>query len=915
MLLRSVLRALSPVLLVAVGMMGTSIPVCVAAAVPSAEAGRTSVDLAKGWRFHFGGDAKGVTENAYDDHGWEAVDLPHTWNRIGEYGTTRSSGINDSHGIGWYRLRFATPPHVAGRRQFLQFDAVGNIADVWINGAPLGRHAGAFSRFRFDVTDRLRPGADNVIVVRADNSKPEVGATTENVIPLAGDFFVHGGIYRGVSLVDAAETQIDLLDHGGPGVYVSTPSVAADRADVSALVRLRNFGARDRALSLVTSVVDAEGRVVVSDSAALKLAKTSTSATTRVLALMNPHLWRGRKDPYLYGLVVELRDGGKVVDRVTQSFGVRTFRFDANSGFVLNGEPTPLHGASRHQDRLGEGWALTPADHAQDMAIMAEMGVNTIRHAHYQHAQEWVDAADRAGMIVWAEVPFVHESSLTNDAPSAALIDNARSQLTELIRQNYNHPSVVIWSIGNEVDIRPTQIGTDKPAQSLVVLQSLNALAKQEDPSRATAYADCCEDAQALKGSQVLSNVADITGYNRYFGWYYGQPGQLGPALDRFHARYPAMPVAVSEYGAGGATSQHTDNPQGGPVNIYGRPHPEEYESWVHEESWKVLEARRYLAAVWIWNMFDFSSDLREEGDATFVNDKGMVTSDRKTKKDVFYFYKAQWSSEPVLHISGRRYRRSRLCRRRRARLQQCRSRVAFRQRRGARRDCLSGTNLRLARGRAAQRPQRGASHRERRRQKRLRRSAVASARRRARHAHRSRHDDRNDDGRRRAFRFRQFLRRRCGEVAQPVRQARRSQDTESRQRRQWTGRVRRLSRRRVPLRDPAARWQMAGDLVFRRARCSGGGVAVVRRERGRQNRVDAFQSRSRGRRRAEGGRAPLRRGIAARASRSRLQTRRRPGDRLGDRRRAEVNHRFAARDDQVTRRYDFAPRRSIVCS
>ncbi len=656
MLLRSVLRALSPVLLVAVGMMGTPIPVCVAAAVPSAEAGRTSVDLAKGWRFHFGGDAKGVTENAYDDHGWEAVDLPHTWNRIGEYGTTRSSGINDSHGIGWYRLRFATPPHVAGRRQFLQFDAVGNIADVWINGAPLGRHAGAFSRFRFDVTDRLRPGADNVIVVRADNSKPEVGATTENVIPLAGDFFVHGGIYRGVSLVDAAETQIDLLDHGGPGVYVSTPSVAADRADVSALVRLRSFGARDRALSLVTSVVDAEGRIVVSDSAALKLAKTSTSATTRVLALMNPHLWRGRKDPYLYSLVVELRDGGKVVDRVTQSFGVRTFRFDANSGFVLNGEPTPLHGASRHQDRLGEGWALTPADHAQDMAIMAEMGVNTIRHAHYQHAQEWVDAADHAGMIVWAEVPFVHESSLTNDAPSAALIDNARSQLTELIRQNYNHPSVVIWSIGNETDIRPTQLGIDKPAQSLVVLQSLNALAKQEDPSRATAYADCCEDTQALKGSQVLSNVADITGYNRYFGWYYGQPAQLGPALDRFHARYPAMPVAVSEYGAGGATSQHTDNPQGGPVNIYGRPHPEEYESWVHEESWKVLEARRYLAAVWIWNMFDFSSDLREEGDATFVNDKGMVTSDRKTKKDVFYFYKAQWSSEPVLHISGRRY-------------------------------------------------------------------------------------------------------------------------------------------------------------------------------------------------------------------------------------------------------------------
>lgn len=656
MRLRSVLSATGFGLLVAFGMFGTSKPLQGAAPSSSTDAGRTSVDLAKGWRFRFGGDAASVTSAAYDDRAWEVVDLPHTWNRIGEYGTTRSSAINDSHGIGWYRLHFKAPARVAGRRQFLEFNAVGNVAHVWVNGAALGMHAGAFSRFRFDVTDRLNPGSDNVVVVDADNSKPEVGATTENVIPLGGDFFVHGGIYRGVKLIDAAETQIDLLDHGGPGVYVSTPSVAADRADVSVLVRLRNLGMRDRGLTLATRIVDAGGNAVAADSTRVALARAAASTATRTIALPSPHLWRGRKDPYLYSVVVELRDGGKVVDRVTQAFGVRTFRFDANAGFFLNDEPTPLHGASRHQDRLGKGWALTAADHAEDMALMAEMGVNTIRHAHYQHAQEWVDAADRAGMIVWAEVPFVHESSLTNDVPSAALIDNARSQLIELIRQEYNHPSIVIWSIGNEVDIRPTQLGIDKPAQSLVVLQSLNALAKQEDPSRATAYADCCEDAQAIKGSQVLSNVADVTGYNRYFGWYYGEPAQLGPTLDKFHVRYPKMPVAVSEYGAGGATTQHTDNPQGGPVNVFGRPHPEEYESWVHEESWKVLEPRRWLAAVWIWNMFDFSSDLREEGDATYLNDKGMVTADRGIRKDVFYFYKAQWSAEPVLHITGRRY-------------------------------------------------------------------------------------------------------------------------------------------------------------------------------------------------------------------------------------------------------------------
>lgn len=623
-----------------------------AAAPPSQE--RQVHPLATGWRFRFEGDASGVTDPAYDDRAWAPVSLPHTWNRVGEYGLSPSPAMNNAHGIGWYRLHLPLPASAAGRHQFLQFDAVGNIADVWVNGVHVGRHEGAFSRFRFDVTSALKPGADNVIVVKADNSKPDLGSTTENVIPLGGDFFIHGGLYRQVSLVETDSAQIDLLDHGGPGIYVSTPSVAAGRAQVSVLTRLRNLAASPRELSVDTVIRDKAKQVVGKDHVAVQLEASSTQALTRQLTLANPHLWRGLKDPYLYTVSVELRDRGKLVDRVEQPLGVRTFRFDANQGFSLNGEAMPLYGASRHQDRLGKGWALSPEDHAEDLAIMAEMGVNTIRGAHYQHAQEWYDGADQAGMVMWAEIPFVHQSSFTNTTPTPALIANGEAQLVELIRQNYNHPSIMLWSIGNESDIRAVQLKLDTGAQSIVMLKALNTLAKQEDPGRPTAYADCCED--AIPGQPVLSDVADVTGYNRYFGWYYGKAEELGGFLDKMHARYPAMPLGVSEYGAGGGLSQHTDNPLGGPVNVFGRPHPEEYQSWVHEQSWKVMAERPYLSGIWIWNMFDFPSDLREEGDAIYLNDKGLVSFDRKVKKDAFYFYKAQWSPQPVLYITGRRY-------------------------------------------------------------------------------------------------------------------------------------------------------------------------------------------------------------------------------------------------------------------
>lgn len=630
--------------------------VCALAFSSGASADRRETDLSRGWRFQFDVEATAPQAADFDDSAWERVTVPHTWNHIGEYRLERTSATNNEQGVGWYRLSFRAPRLREGQRHYLEFDGVGNRAEVWVNGQRVGEHNGAFSRFRLDVTEHLRPG-NNLIAVSADNSPTSsAGSPTADIIPLAGDFFIHGGLYRGVRLISVDDAHIDLEDYGGPGIYARATEVSADSAAISVLTRLHNQSAAARDVTLAAMIRDARGRVVAREETAVALGAGARSETTQGLSIASPRLWNGRADPYLYEISVELREGRRVLDSVTQPLGVRSFRFDANEGFFLNGEYLQLVGASRHQDRAGRGWALTPADHAEDMRIMLEMGANTVRHAHYQHAQEWVEEANEAGLVVWAEVPYVSLASFSSGPPTEAMVQNARQQTIELIRQNYNHPSIFMWAVGNEIDVRGRFSPASASGHARALLEQLNTLAQEEDPSRPTAYADCCERAPYADTYVSMNGVTDLIGLNRYYGWYYGDPEGLGPNLDELHARYPNTPIAVSEYGAGGAFTQHTDNPQGGVIASRGRPHPEEFESWLHERYWLQLRDRRYIYAHWIWNMFDFSSNIRLEGDAMDINNKGLVSHDRQRRKDAFYFYQASWSQEPVLHITSRRY-------------------------------------------------------------------------------------------------------------------------------------------------------------------------------------------------------------------------------------------------------------------
>jgi beta-galactosidase len=585
--------------------------------------------LSADWRF-LKGDPADAAAPTLETKAWLKVTLPHTFNAgDGE------DGGGYYRGPGWYRREIDLAPQLPGRRLFLQFDGAALNAEVFLNGTKVGAHAGGYAAFRFDITDLARPGR-NLLVVRVDN------APTQDVAPLGGDFTVFGGLYRGVSILSTPALHIDALDHGGPGVYVSTPKVSADRAEVVVVTRVRDDGGKAQRARVTTEVLDAQGRVVAQSTSRVTTAPGGVTPVIQTIVLPRPRLWNGRKDPYLYQMRARvLPDGGKgggegPADEVSVPLGVRTFRVDPKAGFFLNGERLSLHGANLfHSGRPGKGLAVTDAEIDEDFQILEEMGATGLRLVHFQHPAHAYDRADRDGLVLWTEIPL---NSKVDASP--AFEANIVEQLRELIRQNFNHPSVMFWGLGNEI------YASD--AVSNRILARLQAEAKIEDPSRLTAYAHCCGADNAPHAMHT-----DVIAYNKYFGWYPDQAGEIGDWADKAHALIPDRAMAVSEYGAGGSIL-HQEDPPSRPDTASGW-HPEQYQSLFHERAGRQLGARDYLWGQFVWVAFDLASDGRNEGDRPGINDKGLVTYDRRVRKDAYYWYQAAWSDTPMVHITSRR--------------------------------------------------------------------------------------------------------------------------------------------------------------------------------------------------------------------------------------------------------------------
>ena len=584
---------------------------------------RQDVILDSGWRF-IRQDIAGAQNPSFDDSSWTGLNLPHTWNSLdGEDGNT-----NYYRGVGWYRTRLFLDKQYQNRRLFLKFDGAFLVTDVYVNGHFLGEHQGGFAAFVFDATPFLRIGADNVVAVKVNN------AANANIPPLSADFTFFGGLYRDVHLLVTDPVQISPLDYGSPGVYLKTTDVSDKSANLQVTAIVSNSTATSQTVLVRTVITDAATNVVAVLTNGVTLPPATASNIVSSDSIAHPHLWNGLADPYLYHAFVELWRGPDIVDTVVQPLGFRYFSADPRKGFFLNGRHYDLHGASMHQDWPDCGWAITDSDTDTNFVLFKEIGATAIRLSHYEHRDYTYQLADRDGIILWSEIPLINHIT-----ESPAFYANCKQQLIELIRQRYNHPSVVCWGVFNEITLRPGP----RPVRLVTQLASLAA---HEDPTRFNTSAANASDDEPSNWRTELNAI------NKYFGWYNGRLGDFGPWADNIHANYPQRCIGVSEYGAGGSILQHSEDPVQEPENK-SHYHPEEYENIYHEIHWQQMQSRPFLWCKFAWTMFDFAVAGRNEGDTAGRNDKGLVTYDRRTRKDAFYFYKANWTTNPMVYITG----------------------------------------------------------------------------------------------------------------------------------------------------------------------------------------------------------------------------------------------------------------------
>ena len=539
---------------------------------------------------------------------WEQVNLPHTWN-----GIDGQDGGDDYYRATCYYKKALNKNELPEYDEvYLEFDGANSSAEVFLNGTSVASHDGGYSTWRVNITKFIQE--KNEIIVAVDN------APNDHVYPQRADFTFYGGLYRDVNIICVKKSHFDLDYFGGTGVKI-TPEVIGKDAKIHTEIFLTGA---DEKQQLEYQIIS-DGEVIAEKMA-------DASQTKEEFVIENVHLWNGTKDPYLYTLRVSLLQNGQVIDERVQRFGCRTFEIDPEKGFILNGKSYPLHGVSRHQDRPKIGNALQKEHHKEDMDLICEMGANTIRLAHYQHAQYFYDLCDERGMVVWAEIPYI-----SRHLPNGR--ENTLQQMRELIVQNYNHPSIVVWGLSNEITM-----GGVADEELLENHHALNDLAHKLDPTRRTTQAVVT----MCRMEEEYVHIPDVVSYNHYYGWYGGELYMNGEFMDEFHKKYPKKAIGMSEYGCE-ALNWHSSEPVQGDYT-------EEYQAHYHEELIKQLFTRPFIWATHVWNMFDFAADARSEGGEDGMNHKGLVTFDRKYKKDAFYAYKAWLSDEPFVHICGKRY-------------------------------------------------------------------------------------------------------------------------------------------------------------------------------------------------------------------------------------------------------------------
>ena len=588
--------------------------------------GRKVESFNSGWSFKKAPAEKELAINAPKwDKGWSEVEIPHTWNAK----DMQVQANSFYEGAAYYKKQYFFPAELKDKRVFLRFEGVGSCAEVFVNGMLATSHKGGYSAFACEISPLLKAGEENEIIVKADNkSRPDVIPVNHNL------FGVYGGIYRPVWLVVTEPYNISVTDCASPGVYVTQKNVSKKQADVKVKVKLDNGTLHPVPVTLQNTIYDQEGKQVATHSQSFELSAQGEQAYESSFTIKKPTLWQGRENPYLYKVVSRLIKDGQVIDEMVQPLGLRKYEIVAGKGFYLNGEKYPMYGVTRHQDWWGLGSALKNENHDFDLATIMDVGATTVRFAHYQQSDYLYSRCDSLGLIIWAEIPFVNRVT-------GQEAENCRNQLREMIRQSFNHPSIYVWGLHNEV-YQPHQYTKE-------LTQSLHDLAKTEDPDRYTVSVNGYGHME-----HPVNLVADIQGMNRYFGWYEKKIQDIKPWVENLEKEYPHQKLMLTEYGAD-ANLNHQTEYLGDALNWTKEFYPETFATKTHEYQWSVIAAHPYIIASYLWNTFDFCAPMWVRGGVPARNMKGLVTFDRKIKKDSYFWYKANWSKEPVLYLTQRR--------------------------------------------------------------------------------------------------------------------------------------------------------------------------------------------------------------------------------------------------------------------